>query len=121
MLLIAPLLFHPTLDVSGKEYRYTLALGIAHHPLYRHLAWHVPKFQFGQDVVDAIPYLVGERDFKAFCNERKGIAYTSTVRNLQLINLEEKEGLLTFFLVGNHFLYKMARNLVGASRSNWRR
>jgi tRNA pseudouridine38-40 synthase len=91
--------FHPTLDVTGKEYRYTLALGAAQQPLFRHMAWHVPKFRFGEDVVDAIPHLVGERDFKAFCNERKGITYSSTVRDLQMINLEEKDSLLTFFLV----------------------
>ena len=77
------------------------------------MAWHVPKFRLNENVLLAIPELIGTKDFKAFCNQRKGLNYTSTIRTVESITWEEKENLLTFSLIGDHFLYKMARNLVG--------
>jgi len=105
--------FHPTLDALGKEYRYHLMLGVAPHPLYAHMAWHVPKFQLNEDVQKAISLLLGTHDFKAFCNFRKDLNYQSTVRTLQSLQFIEEGPLLTVSLVGDHFLYKMARNIVG--------
>lgn len=110
---ICPITFHPTLDALGKEYIYRLALGTAPHPLFREMAWHVPKFCLSEEVLLAIPDLVGERDFKAFCNQRKGLNYPTTVRNLKSITWKKEGTLLTFSLIGDHFLYKMARNIVG--------
>lgn len=105
--------FHPTLHALGKEYRYHLTLGSTAHPLYQHMSWHVPKFHLSSDVLQAIPLLTGTRDFKAFCNYRKDLNYETTIRTLQSINLFEEGPLLTFSLIGDHFLYKMARNIVG--------
>ncbi len=105
--------FHPTLDAVGKEYLYHLSLGPTAHPLYRHMAWHVPKFLLSEEVTLAIPLLTGTRDFKAFCNFRKDLNYETTIRTLQSIEIFEEGPLLTISLKGDHFLYKMARNVVG--------
>ena len=105
--------FHPTLDALGKEYRYHLMLGVAPHPLYAHMAWHVPRFHLNEEVRKTIPLLLGTHDFKAFCNFRKNLNYPTTVRTLQSLQFIQEGPLLIISLVGDHFLYKMARNIVG--------
>ena len=54
--------------------------------------------------------LLGEKDFIAFQNSSR--VYSTTVRSLEKISILG-ENLLYFTLIGNSFLYKMVRNIVG--------
>jgi tRNA pseudouridine38-40 synthase len=57
---------------------------------------------------------IGEHDFAAFCNLRKNYHYESTVRIVTSITIiEHPENALQLVVKGNHFLYKMVRNIVG--------
>ncbi len=102
--------FHPTLDANAKHYRYR----IAHTPLphWRHLAWHCPNLDW-QAIEETAQLLVGTHDFAAFCNQRKDLRYTSTVRTLYRVSIVPWEGGSAIDIIGNNFLYKMVRNLVG--------
>lgn len=109
-----PLSFHPTLDCTGKEYRYFICFGPIQLPHHRFYSWHVP-YDLKLDVIrQALPLLIGSHDFTAFCNVKKNARYTDYVREVQLLELIELESKrLCFRIQGNHFLYKMVRNLVG--------
>lgn len=106
--------FHPTLDAKGKEYHYHLCsdhIQLPHHRLY---SWHY----FSELDLDAMKrsakYLIGEKDFTSFCNEKKNCDYKDYVRRVDEITIEESpEKRLKFIIRGNNFLYKMVRNIVG--------
>lgn len=106
--------FHPTLDSKGKEYHYHLCYGRVQLPHRRHVAWHYPTSLNIQAMQEAVPLLLGQRDFSAFCNVKKNSTYAHYTRYLEAISLDicENES-LRFRIEGNNFLYKMVRNLVG--------
>lgn len=106
--------FHPTLDAKGKLYSYALCMGESQAPFFRHFSWHVPDLLKLQDMQKASHYLIGEHDFTSFCNFRENITYSDKIRrveNIDFIPLENNRLLIA--IRGNHFLYKMVRNLVG--------
>lgn len=106
--------FHPTLDCAGKEYHYYLCNTAVQLPQHRLYSWHIPHSIQWAAMHEAIPLLTGEHDFKAFCNTRKNMVYESYVRHVTKIELTAiPENRLRIAITGNHFLYKMVRNLVG--------
>jgi len=106
--------FHPTLDATGKEYRYYICTGPVQLPYHRYYSWHVYHPLDIDEMQKAMPLLVGTHNFMAFCNVKNSAQYTDynrTIEKLEFIELER--GRLCFRLCGNHFLYRMARNIVG--------
>jgi tRNA pseudouridine38-40 synthase len=66
-----PLSFHPTLDNRGKAYNYSVCLGPAQLPFYRHTSWHLP-YPIDIDAMQQVAlYLKGRHDFAAFTNEKQ--------------------------------------------------
>lgn len=109
-----PLSFHPTLDSIGKEYRYFICFGPTQLPYHRFYSWHVPYSLNIQAMQKALPSLVGLHDFSAFCNVKKNAHYSDYIREIQQLDIVELENnRLCFRIRGNHFLYKMVRNIVG--------
>lgn len=106
--------FHPTLDVTGKEYVYMLCNTPVQLPEHRLFSWHVPK-PLDLDLMHSFAKRwTGTHDFALFCNRHEGKTYTSTVRTMHSIDITPlDQGRIKISLVGDHFLYKMARNLVG--------
>lgn len=106
----APDRFHPTIDAAAKEYHYRLSLGPAQDPLLRLYSWH---FRYPLDLAKmelAAKDLLGTRDFTAFANEPE----KDPICTLQEIRIEiSEEGRLQIAMIGNRFLYKMARTLAG--------
>lgn len=106
--------FHPTLDCKGKEYHYQVCDNKIQLPTERHYTWHYPHTLDLQKIREAIPLLIGQKDFSSFCNTREAAPYPHHIRNVQSIVLEEYfKGCVRFKIRGNNFLYKMVRNLVG--------
>jgi tRNA pseudouridine38-40 synthase len=105
--------FHPTLDVTGKEYHYELCQGPVQFPFYRHTSWHVPTLLDLEAMKTASHTLIGTHDFSSFCNEQKGQNEdkTRTVYGIDFTPLPHDR--LRIRVLGNHFLYKMVRNIVG--------
>lgn len=106
--------FHATLHCQGKEYHYSLCYGTAQLPQVRHFSWHYPHTLNVDTMRTAAQLLIGEHNFSAFCNVRKSSAYQNYVRTLYQIELLElPDYSLRIEIKGNHFLYKMVRNIVG--------
>ena len=61
---------------------------------------------------EAAAYIVGEHDFKSFC--QTGAQVESTVRTIYSVEVEEQgENDLVIRVCGNGFLYNMVRIIVG--------
>ena len=111
-----PLQFHPTIDTIGKEYHYHIANVPVILPRYRFTHWHIREPLDLDLMKKALLLFEGTHDFKAFCNFRKGLSYPTTERTIFKAHLsEELPGFLRIEIYGDHFLYKMARNLIGTA------
>lgn len=109
-----PIEFHPTLDVIEKSYHYSICYGPYQYPKNRYFSWHVPYNLNVNKMKWAAQYLEGEHDFSSFCNQRKDLVYPHKVRRINKIQIIEIERFrLEILISGDHFLYKMARNIVG--------
>lgn len=107
-----PLHFHPSLDVKTKEYHYQIFTGKILLPVLRYTHWHIPfPFDFHK-ISLAASHLIGEHDFTSFCNQAED--GKNHIRKIEKISSESKSPEhLRFIVKGNHFLYKMVRNLIG--------
>ncbi len=103
--------FHPTLDALGKEYHYHLCVGPSQLPFHRPFSWHLPKTPDLSRVREAAKELVGTHDFTSFCNDKSAKNPECRLTRVELVELPGNR--LKFVVSGNHFLYKMVRNLVG--------
>ena len=111
---LMPERFHPTLDVKKKLYTYTISNTPTQLPFHRHYAWHIPTPLDLFAMKRAASHLIGEQDFAAFCNVHPHQKPTNTTRSIESIEFTPlPQHQLKIEVVGNHFLYKMVRNLVG--------
>ncbi len=107
--------FHPTLDVVRKEYRYLIGTGSVLLPHHRHTHWHVHR-PFNRSLLEASAQLfLGTHDFRGLCNRRADLDEENTIRTVFSINIDEdkQKNEVSISIEGDHFLYKMARNIVG--------
>jgi tRNA pseudouridine38-40 synthase len=106
--------FHPTLDAKGKEYHYHIAWGRGIVPYFSSFTWNIAYPLDLHLMQRGAQLLRGKHDFNSFCNFRKNLKYSHTVRNLfRLDIIEEEPERIRIELQADTFLYKMARNLVG--------
>jgi tRNA pseudouridine38-40 synthase len=113
-----PAAFHPTLDCIGKEYHYQICLGKSQYPLHRFYSWHCPSTTTTPIDIGAMnegaALLIGRHSFQAFCNFKKNSNYRDYIRTIERISIVElPEERLCIEIEGDHFLYKMVRNMVG--------
>jgi len=108
----APAEFHARFDAAGKQYRYFVWNHTAMNPLLRHSAWQVTRPLDLKAMRAAAPLFVGRHDFKSFAASRN-YEMESTVRKLTRCDIKKAGRLLTFFIEGDGFLYKMCRGIVG--------
>lgn len=103
--------WHPRHCESRKTYEYRIYRGTFPMPvkrLYSFFTYHkldVAKMQ------KAAKYLVGEHDFKSFCQVNAQVE--STVRTIYLLEVEEQGDDLVIRVCGNGFLYNMVRIIAG--------
>ncbi len=110
----APISFHPTLHCIGKEYRYALCYARTQLPQLRNYSWHYPYELDVDKMRESAEQFIGRYNFSAFCNMKKNASYDDYHREVTAITiLELPEKRLEIFVEGNHFLYKMVRNIVG--------
>ena len=104
--------FHARHSPVGKAYSYVLVRGEALNPFACRYAWLYPRPLDPEAMRRAAAYLVGEHDFASFAaNPRREVE--STVRRLYQVEVLERGPYLLVNVVGNRFLYKMVRGLVG--------
>jgi tRNA pseudouridine38-40 synthase len=105
-----PEAFHPTLDAKGKEYHYSVCLTPTQLPFDRRFSWHFVKQVDVELMRKAAAFFIGTHDFSALTNEKQD----DNVREVYKIEIETAGGQkIRIRVAGNHFLYKMVRNIVG--------
>jgi tRNA pseudouridine38-40 synthase len=82
------------------------------NPLLRQRAWHVKQKLDLASMRAAANLFVGRHDFKSFAGTRQ-YEMESTVRSLARCDFKGSGPLLTFYIEGDGFLYKMCRGIVG--------
>ncbi len=106
--------FHPTVHALAKKYHYNISLGPIQMPHERHFSWHVPYPLDLKKMKEASLHFLGTHDFSSFCNTHPNLNYKDKIRHISDISLTTpQEHQLHVCITGNHFLYKMVRNLVG--------
>lgn len=106
--------FHPTLDNTSKEYRYFVCANKVQEPIHRHYSWHFFYKIELEKILEAIPYFIGKHNFKAFCNTKTTHRYSDFNREIYKLHyISTEDSRLCFCIEGNHFLYKMVRNIIG--------
>ena len=106
--------FHPTLSCSKKEYLYHICNSPLQMPFFRETSWHFPYPLNLAAMRDGAQHLLGTHDFSTFCNERQ-LWDRDPVCHMEKIDiLSHSAGQrLGISITGDHFLYKMARNIAG--------
>lgn len=113
-IIVVPIDFHPSLHATGKLYTYQICFSPIQLPFHRHVSWHVPALLDIDSMREAATHLLGEHDFSAFCNVHENLNYPHKRRYIERIDLIQlAPNRLQIQIKGNHFLYKMVRNLVG--------
>jgi len=110
--------WHPRKCASRKTYEYRIYLGEVLPPVKRLYSHHVYRPLDIEAMRKAAAYLVGEHDFKSFCQENAQVL--STVRTVYSIDLilnpesaDPFSGDLILRITGNGFLYNMVRIIAG--------
>lgn len=102
--------FHARYDVKDKVYSYYINMG-EFNPVMRNYMYQYCKQLDISLMKKASMCLIGEHDFRSFCTDSKD--KENCVRNIYSIDFEEDNGILKITFVGNGFLRKMIRNIVG--------
>ena len=103
--------FHARYNAVGKTYCYTCYSGDVKTVFDRK---YVYSIGFQPDIAamrKAAEYLIGEKDFAAFCGNAK--MKKSTVRRIDSIEIVRKDAYITFTYHGNGFLQYQIRIMTG--------
>lgn len=103
--------WHPRRCESRKTYEYRIYRAEFPMPvkrLYSYFTYHALNVEA---MKRAAEYLVGEHDFKSFC--QTGAQVKSTVRTLYSVEVEEQGADLVLRVCGSGFLYNMVRIIAG--------
>ena len=104
--------FHPRHCNTRKTYEYRILNTAVPLPQKRNFTWHVTGSIDIEKMKEAAAYIVGEHDFKSFC--QTGAQVESTVRTIYSVEVEEQgENDLVIRVCGNGFLYNMVRIIAG--------
>lgn len=105
-----PLEFHARYDALGKAYTYVLNLG-APSPFTDRYAWRPIHRMDVEKIRAAAAMLTGTHDYSSFVVERNMI--DDAVRTIYRIDVQTFGAFCCVTFVGNGFLYKMIRCLMG--------
>jgi tRNA pseudouridine38-40 synthase len=103
--------FHALRSARWKWYRYVLLVAGTRRPLVEARAWRRPQAPDLAALSQAAEPLIGRHDFAAFGNS--GSPRVGTVRTLTAASWSRAGARLAFDVVGDGFLYRMVRTLVG--------
>jgi len=103
--------FHPRYQKSIKTYQYKIENAKTQTPVYRLYSYFYFIPLDVELMKEAVPYFIGEHDFKSFCNIRSKVE--NTVRTISDMTLIKEGNIITITIAGNGFLYHMVRIIVG--------
>lgn len=103
--------FHSRYNAVGKTYCYTCYYGNTKPIFDRKYVYILDKKPDIDAMKKAAQYLMGEHDFASFCSNPR--MKKSTVRLVDSIRIEDKNGYIKFYYHGTGFLQHMVRILTG--------
>ena len=103
--------FHSRYTCKKKTYRYVINNTEQGTAIYRHIQYHFPIKLDENKMNEAVKYLIGEHDFKAF--KASGTSSKSSVRIIYDAKVYREDDLVIVELTGNGFLYNMVRIICG--------
>jgi tRNA pseudouridine38-40 synthase len=103
--------FHSRKQALAKRYRYRIYRGKTRDPFLWPYTWHLPEKLDMDRIRVCLPILRGEHDFSAFSVAKKD--HMGGIRKLKKLEVNEEEDQLTFEFLGNGFLRKQVRRIVG--------
>ena len=103
--------WHPRHCESRKTYEYRIYRGEFPMPVRRRYSYFTYRPLNVEQMRRAAAYLVGEHDFKSFC--QAGASVQSTVRTVYSLEIEEQGPELVIRVCGSGFLYNMVRIIAG--------
>jgi tRNA pseudouridine38-40 synthase len=104
--------FHSRFDNIGKAYTYLLAPGGHSAPFINRYIWETAHLD-PIAMQAAADQLLGTHDFTSFSVSGSSRAEDDTIRTLHRVRVFPIGGLLAISVVGNAFLYRMVRRIVG--------
>ncbi|OGV55001.1 MAG: tRNA pseudouridine(38-40) synthase TruA [Lentisphaerae bacterium GWF2_50_93] len=102
--------FHARFSAAGKAYTYVINRGLP-NPFSDRWSWNMGDFTDLCELRKSCDRLVGVHDFSSFTVDRKEI--DDAVRTIFRIEIHEFGDLVCLTFVGDGFLYKMIRSLMG--------
>lgn len=103
--------FHARYNVKGKKYTYYVWNASIPSAFERQYSYHYPQLLDNELMNEACQQLLGEHDFIGFSALKK--TKKSTVRKLEELSITREGAILCFTFVGDGFLHKMVRILMG--------
>lgn len=103
--------FHARYNVKGKKYTYFVWNAPIPSAFERQYSYHYPVPLKIHLMEEACQQLLGKHDFIGFSALKK--TKKSTVRTLQEVSITREGNLLCFTFIGDGFLHKMVRILMG--------
>lgn len=103
--------WHPRHCNSRKTYEYRIYCSRFPMPVKRLYSYFTYRELDVTRMQEAAAYLVGEHDFKSFC--QTGAQVESTVRTIYSAEVEEQGTDIVIRVCGNGFLYNMVRIIAG--------
>ncbi len=103
--------FHARKQALLKKYIYKIYRGKTRDPFLWHYTWHLHEALNICRIKSCLPVFQGEHDFSAFSVADKGT--TNGIRKLLELKLIEEGDLLILEFLGNGFLRKQIRRIVG--------
>ncbi|MDA9472245.1 tRNA pseudouridine(38-40) synthase TruA [Enterococcus sp. 5H] len=103
--------FHARYNAKGKKYSYHVWNDVVPSAFERNYSYHYPQELDFAAMNQACLKLMGKHDFIGFSSLKK--TKKSTVRTIDELSIQKDGSLLHFTFVGDGFLYKMVRIIMG--------
>ena len=108
-----PAEFHPRFTETIKTYEYRILNRQFPDPTRRHGSFFTYYKMDTDQMRAALPYLIGEHDFRSFQASGDIDPARSTVRTIYDARISRDEDMISFRICGNGFLYHMVRIIAG--------
>ncbi|MGX4685357.1 tRNA pseudouridine(38-40) synthase TruA [Vagococcus sp. JNUCC 83] len=103
--------FHARYNAVGKQYSYYIWNERVPSAFYKNYSMYVPETLNITKIEEACDKLTGTHDFKGFSALKK--TKKSTTRTISEISIQQEGELIHFTFVGDGFLHKMVRIIMG--------
>lgn len=106
-----PLEFHSRYDAERKKYLYRIYNNLFPTAIYRNYSYFTYEELNIEAMKKGAVYLVGEKDFTAFCSSGSGVK--SKIRRIYLLDIIKNGKTIDIIIEANGFLYNMVRIISG--------